>query len=246
VNLTQIQAQCGLLLGDPNNDTWAASVLTTRANLLQTEIEGITNAVKTAETLTPVTSTRTVSLNANTMNIVRASKTLSDGSIRPLQLISREELDFLYPDWQQWQDGEPLYALYDATAQTLAFIPKPSSVFAITNGVTAWEIRKPADLSGASDIPFDSNNQMVPYHMAIVHGVVALCFADVGTPEALGKAKYHRSGNMMKPGEFENHVGRIMSEFDVPEAVPSRILFMPQGGRVGGWGVPSKSNPLPF
>ncbi len=246
MNLSQLQAECGRLLGDPNNDRWSASVLTSRINEVQTEIQGLTNAVKTSESLTPVAATRTISLDADTMDIIRASKTLVDGSIRPLQGIEREGLDFLYPDWQQWSDGEPRYFVYDASNQQINLIPKPSAVNAIANGITVWESRKPADLSSASDIPFDSNNQMIPYHMAIVHGVVALCFADDGTPESLGKAMYHRSGNMLKPGQFENHLGRIMSEFDVPEAVPSRILFRPQGGRLGAWGVPSKSYPLPF
>lgn len=246
MNLTGIQAECGRLLGDPSNSRWTTDILTTRANLAQTEIQGQTNAVKTAESVTPVASTRTISLNANTMDVVRASKTLTSGSIRPFLGISREQLDFLYPDWQQWTDGEPRFWFYDATNQQVNLVPKPDSGNAITNGMTFWESRKPTDLALSTDVPFDSNNQMIPYHMAIVHWVVAHCFMDDGTPEALGKAKFHKSGNMRNPGEYEKELGRIMAEFDVPEIVPARIMYSPQGGRIGSWLTPSKSNPLLF
>jgi hypothetical protein len=244
--LSDIQAEAGRLLGDPGNSRWTPSVLTTRANIIQTEIQGLTNAVKTSEQLTPVASVRTITLNEATMDIIRATKTDTGGNIRPLQGITREELDFLLPDWQQWLDGEPVYYWYDATNQQINLAPKPSAANAIANGITVWESREPADLVNATDIPFDSNNQLIPYHMAIVNGVVALCFADDGTQEALTKAKYHRSGNMVRPGEFENYVGQMLSQFDVPESIPSRVMFKPQGGRLGAWGVPSKSFPLPF
>lgn len=246
MNLGQIWAETGRLLSDPNNDRWSQSVLTSRVNIIQTEMQGITNAVKTPETLTPTADTRTISVDADTMNIIRASKTLSSGEIRPFDGIAREKLDFLYPDWQQWNEGEPLFWFYDATNQQINLVPIPNSTNAITNGITVWESRKPADLSASTDVPFDSNNQLIPYHIGICHGVTALCYMDNGTPESLAKARFHRSGSMKDPGEYEKILGRLMAEFDTPEAVPNNILFRPQGGRVGSWWVPSKSNPIPW
>lgn len=245
MNLSSLQAECGRLLSDATNDRWSAATLLARINVVQTEIQGLTDAVKTKESLTPTASVSAVSLNANTMDIIRATKTLANGSIRPLPLINREELEYLYEDWQQWTAGEPQYAWYDGTNQTLNLVPAADAAFvATTTPLQVWESRKPADLALSTDVPFDSNNQMIPYHMAIVHGVVALCFQDDGTPEALTKSKFHRSDNMMRPGKFEEWVGKIMAEFDAPTAVPSRILFRPQGGRVGSWGFPTKSSPL--
>lgn len=246
MNLSQIQAESGRLLNDPVFSRWTTDILLTRINFAQTEIQGFTNAVKTSESLTPVAGTATISLNANTIDIIRVNKTLTDGSIRPLEGINREELDFRYPDWRQWQPGEPLFYFYDATNQQINLIPTPNSVNAITNGITVWESRKPADLVDPTDIPFDSNNQMVPYHIAICHWVVAQCWMDDGTPESLAKAHFHKSGSMLKPGEYEKQLGRIAAEFDAPENVQTQILWTPQGGRAGGWGFPSKSNPLPW
>jgi len=245
MNLSGLQAECGRLLSDPNNQRWSLATLTTRINLAQTEIQGYTSAVKTSETLTPVANQRTLGLNANTMGIVRATKTLSDGTtIKPFNGITREELEFIDPNWQQWTAGEPMYWFYDATNQQVNLAPAPDSNNAIANGMTFWESRQPAALVNTTDLPFDSNNQMVPYHYTIVHWVVAHCFMDDGTPEALQKANYHYSGKMLAPGKYELQLGRIMAEFDVPEAVPEHILWQQQGGRVGVWNIPSKSVPL--
>lgn len=243
--LSAIWAEAGRLLNDPLNQRWTTDVLTARANIGQVKIQGYTNAVKTPETLTAVASIATVSLNANTMNIVRATKTLFNGSIKPFNGITREELDFRYPDWKQWQPGEPMFWFYDATNQQINLVPIPDATNAITNGLTVWESRKPADLVNSTDIPFDSNNQMLPYHICLVYWIVAECWADDGTPEALGKAKFFMSGSMLRPGKYEEEIGRILEEFDVPEVIPEQILWQPQGGRTGSWGFPNKSNPLP-
>lgn len=244
--LSEIWAECGRLLNDPNNQRWTTDVLTIRANLAQTEIQGFTNAVKTPETVTPTQGIYAITINANTMNIIRATKTLTNGSLKPFDGKTIEELDFLYPDWRQWQPGEPLFYYYDATQQTINIIPATDSANTISNGITIWESRKPAALSNSYDIPFDSIAQMIPYHPAICHWVTAQCWMDDGTPESLGKAKFHKSGSMLHPGEYEKQLGRIMAEFDSPDNIQSNILWKPEGGRAGGWGFPSKSMPLTF
>jgi len=78
--------------------------------------------------------------------------------------------------------------------------------------------------------------------MAIVHWVVAQCWMDDGTPEALGKSKFHRSGSIIKPGAYEDEIMRINDEFDNPK-LPRQIKYQKQGGRLGSW-APSKTNPL--
>jgi hypothetical protein len=243
MQLSDLQAEIGRLLSDPNNDRWPASVLTTRINLAQTEIQGYCNAVKTTETLTPVANQATLAVNANTMDIIRATKTLTTGDVVPFKGMSREELDFQYPTWKQWTSGEPITWWWDGSNQQINLVPVPDASNAITNGITVWEIRKPADLAASTDIPFDSNTGMIPYHLAICHWVAAYCFMDNGTAEALAKSKFHRSGSMQSPGQYELELKRIMEKFDAPEAIPDRILWKPEGGRTGSWG-PSKAFPL--
>lgn len=243
MNLSDLWAEIGRLLSDPNNDRWPTAILTTRINLAQTEIEGYTNAVKTSETLTPVANQATLSVNSNTMDIIRATKTLTTGDVVPFNGISREQLDYLYPTWKQWTAGEPIVWWWDGSNQQINLCPVPDASNAIANGITVWEIRKPADLVASIDTPFDSNNGMIPYHLAICHWVVAYCLMDNGTPESLTKAKFHKSGSLQSPGEYEKQLMRIMEKFDAPEAIPDRILWKPEGGRTGSWG-PSKAFPL--
>lgn len=246
MNLGQIWAETGRLLSDPNNDRWSQSVLTIRANIAQTKIQGYTNAVKTQEQVTPVANVAAISVNAKTMDIVRVSRTRSDGSIVPFDGITREKIDFLYPNWQQWQAGEPRYWMYDATLQQIILAPAPDAANAVANGITLWESRVPADLSLSTDVPFDSNNQMIPYHIALCYWMAGECWADDGSPESLAKSKFYMSGSILNPGLYEKELGRIMSEFDEIEIIPEQILYRPEGGRTGSWWMPNKSNPLPF
>lgn len=245
MNLTTLSDEIGRLLSDVTHDRWSQATLTTRINLAQTEIQGYTKALKYPNTITPTANAEKISIAANTMDVIRASKTLPGGEIKPFPGIDLEQLNYLYPDWKQWQPGEPLYWYYDAGDQTIHPVPRCDDNFVNGGGYfELTEIRTPTDLSAGTDIPFDSNNQMIPYHTAIVHYVVARCFMDDGTPEALGKSKFHKSGSMMNPGEYEKQLGRIMAEFDTATGVPAQILWKPQGGRIGGYGAPTKASPL--
>jgi len=241
MNLSSLQQECARLLSDKNNDRWPLDVLATRINIAMSVIQGYASPIKLSESIALVSGTSTYGINADTMDIIRVYKVYTDGSLRPLQGIGRDRLDFSYPDWNQWQPGEPKYWIYDATNQALILAPVPDASVA---SLTIYESRKPADLVNSTDIPFDSNNRMTPYHITICHWVVAQCFSDDGTPEALMKSKFHRSGDMMKPGEFEKNLGRIMAEFDVSEAVPEKIMWQPQGARLGYNYWPQKSYPF--
>lgn len=244
MNLTTLQDEIGRLLNDPQHQRWSTDVLTTRINLAQTEIQGYTNAVKTSEQITPVVGQHNYTLNASTMDILYATKTLSTGDVKPLNFITRYELDYLYPNWQQWSNGEPICAYFDETSQTLYLEPAPDAANAISNGITVYETRVPTDLALSTDIPFDSTGSMIPYHMAIVHWVVAQCWMDNSDPESFKQSKFHKSGDMKDPGQYELQIKRINDQFDSSEAVPSHVMWKPQGGRAGYYSIPTKSYPL--
>lgn len=244
MNLLEIKQECGRLLNDPGNQRWSGDVITSRANQIQTEIQALTNAVKTTELLTPTAGSAVVSVDSSVINIVRVRKTMPDGSILPLPGITEDELDYKYPNWSQWDDGDPIFYFFSSSLSRISLVPAPDSVHAITNALSVREIRKPADLSDDADIPFNSNTGMIPFHMTIVHGIVALCWEDDGTPEALAKAIFHRSNNPDRPGQFENQIKIIKSTFDMPTNISTSIMQRPQGGRLGRWGRPSKASPL--
>jgi hypothetical protein len=152
-------------------------------------------------------------------------------------------LDFQDPNWRNRDTDEPLAYTWDGTNQQLILVPAPSSEWAQTDGLEVWEVQKPADLDDSADVPFASNNAMIPYHLAIVYWVVAQCWIDDGTPEALGKSKFHRSDDFSRPGKFENEIQKLWKKFDTPKDIPARILWKPEGGRLGTR-AQAKSNPL--
>lgn len=244
MDVNAMYSEAGRLLSDPNNDKWAQSVLLTRFNLAQTAVLAYTNAIKTKETLTPTASTAEVQLDTDVMDIIRVDIMNSSSEWKPLIGILRDQLDYEAPNWQQFSDGEPVRWSWDGTNQQLLLVPKPSSEWAQTNGLRVWEVQKPADMSSYTDVPFSSNNAMIPYHMALVYWAVAQCWMDDATPEALAKSKFHRSNDYSKPGNFENEVKNIKKKFDVPEGIPARILWRPQGGRVSSGVSDRKSFPL--
>ena len=85
---------------------------------------------------------------------------------------------------------------------------------------------------------------MVPFHRALIYWVVAECLRDNNDTDSLNKAKYFRSDNRQAPGLYETEIKQIFSLYDVPEAMPATVHTTPQGGRLRGVGVVSKSNPL--
>lgn len=239
-----LDAEIGRLLNDVSHDTWSTDVLHTREDLAQTEINGFTNAVKTKETLTPTASTAEVTVSALTIDITRVRLLLPNGDYKPLEGITRDELDYNYPNWENFSEGEPARWMFDASNRNIILVPKPDAAHAITSGLDVWEVRQPASLSSSSSVPFDNTSLMVPYHMAIVHWVCAQCKMDRDDQESLTKAKFHKSGLLDRPGEYEKYILQIIGQFDKPEDIPIRIQYRPQGGRVGGLSTRSKSSPL--
>lgn len=246
MNQSEIWAEEGRLLSDPNNDRWSTSVLQARNNEAQTIVQSYTKAVKTSETLTPTADTSQVTINTATLDIMRVTLTLPTGSIKIIDGLSREELDYRYPDWENWDPGEPQIYWFDGSNAQINLVPAPSAAYARADALKVWEVRKPADMTAGTDTPFDASVPMEPYHLAVVHWTVAQCWLDDGTPESLAKSKFHRSGSLERPGEFEKQILRVRQDFDNPVDIPARILWRPQGGRLGRGGMPSKSYPFSF
>lgn len=240
MDVSAMYGESGRLLNDPNNDRWSQAVLLSRFNLAQVAVLAYTNSVKTLEQLTPVAANPEVQLDTDVMDLIRVDIVRSDGNIFKLKGIFRDELDFYYPNWQNSNDGEPITYWWDGTNQKINLIPAPDAANAITNGLRVWELQKPTDLSASSDVPFGSNTAMIPYHLSIVHWAVAQCWMDDATPESLAKSKFHRSGLMDRPGQFELEIKKILAKFDVPADIPARIKWKPQGGRASNSSVRRK------
>lgn len=244
MDVSAMYAEAGRLLNDANNDRWSQADLLARFNLAQTKVLAYTNSVKTKETLTPTAGNPEVQVDTDVIDIIRVWKVDAQGNWRKLPGLLLDQLDFQYPNWQQLGDGEPKAYWWDGTNQKINLVPAPDAANAITDGLIVYEVQNPNALANSTDVPFGSNAAMVPYHLAIVHWAVAQCWMDDATPESLAKSKFHRSGLMDKPGQFELEIQRILAKFDTPEDIPARIMWKPTGGRSGNKGSDRKTNPL--
>lgn len=248
MNVLEAKQEIGRLLNDPNNERWNSDVLIARINLAQKEIVGLTNCIKTqSTTYTPTANQETVEITTF-LDILDVTIQRSNGDVVPLIGISRQELDYRYPNWRQWDPGEPQYWWYaefqgSTNTQEMHLVPKPDANNAITDGLGISGVIAPRDVDEDSDSMFNGISVLDPYKMSIVHWVVAQCFLDDATPEAIAKSKVHRTGDMLRPGLYESQIARILQEFDRPSGKNSRILWKKEGGRIGSFG-PSKAYPL--
>jgi hypothetical protein len=233
------------LLGDKDHIRWPTDVIDDRLELAQTEVQALTNAVKTVETLTPTANTAEVTVDDDTLDILRVTLTQSDGTITTIAGRTREDLDFYVPTWPNMNPDLPKNYYFDASNAQLVLVPAPSSAYALSNSLKVWEVRIPAAMTSDTSVPFDASALMRAYQMSLVHWVVAVCFMDNGDPESLAKSKFHKTNDMNRPGEYEKVIKLINAKFDSPVDVPARILGpYPQGGRLGGVSRPNKANPI--
>lgn len=243
MNQSELLAETGRLLGDPNNARWSNAVKLIRLNMAMDAVQADSKAIRTKATYTPVAGTKTVTLSAGTLDIYRGRIKNSSGDYKPLDGIPVNDLDFKYPNWMNWDDGEPIGYYFDPSTRTLNFVPGPDSDWAQTDGLDVWEVLAPTDMADDADVPFDSNTLMIPYHPALPHWAAAQCFLDDATPEAMSKALLHRSGDRDKPGEYEKWIAKIVRNFSHTTDVPATIKWKPEGGRISSR-QPSKSSPL--
>jgi hypothetical protein len=248
-----LEAEVGRLLGDPNNTRWSTSVIDLRLDAAQLDVQKWTNAVKTTTSYTPTANASGVTVGDTVIDILRATYTLPDGTVRiegaGFNPINRYQLDFERPNWPNEDPGEPVLWTFDASTKQIILIPAPDAAHAAVAGaLKALEVRQPTALSTGSStsVPFDSNALMVPYHRALIYWTVSECLKDNQDSDSLSKAKYFRSNDLDKPGEYEKEIRQILMKFDVPEGIPAKVQWKSTGGRLGSPGQLSKSNPLGF
>lgn len=243
---SEILAEIRRLLGDTNSSSyrWSDDEINTRMEFAQQDVITQTGCVKTTESLTPTADTNEVSLDSGVLDITGATWTDTDGSEFPLTFKSQEDLDFYRPNWRNETGSRPDVISYDPSNNQAILVPAPTSADISSGCLKVIEVQSPTPLTSDSSVPFDSNARMGPFSLSIVHWVVAQCFMDDGTPEALAKARFHKTNDMDKPGEYEKVINKINSRFKAVSAIPERIKWRPQGGLRGGSRWPNHANPF--
>lgn len=246
-----LEAEISRLLGDPSNQRWTTAIIDTRLDAAEVDVIKWTNALKTGQTYTPTANSPYVTVSSRLVDILAATYTMPDGTVKSAKNrfdpISLWDLDFNRPNWRNESADEPVLWTFDATNARIILVPKPSAANISSLNLSLLEVDTPStpiSQGTSTSIPFDSNSLMVPYHRALINWVVSECMKDNSDSDSLSKARYFRSNEMLKPGEYEKEVKQILMKFDVPEAIPAGVKFQPTGGRISGNGMNQKSNPL--
>ena len=248
---SDLEAEISRLLGDPAATRWTTSVIDTRLDAAEVDVLKWTNALKQSNSYTPTANSSYVTVNTKLLDILDAIYTQPDGTIkgskRRFDPISLWDLNFNRPNWRNETPSEPVLWSFDASNDRIILVPPPDSSNVSDSNLTLLEVATPTtplSQGSSTSIPFDSNSLMVPYHRALAYWVVSECLKDNNDSDSLQKARYFRSNDLQRPGEYEKEIKQILMKFDVPEAVPAGVKFQPQGGRISGYGLNQKQNPL--
>lgn len=243
MNRSQLETEISRALNDTGNTRWPLATIDSRLELAQQDIQIVCDAIKTTELLTPTANVAAVTINANVLDILSATLVDAQGNVYPLKGKTKEELYTTRPYWLNESAGQPDSYWADFTAGTINLVPAPSASFTGSQTLTVVEVQTPNVMASGTDIPLNANTLFIPYHKALKYWVVAECLMDNNDSDSLQKAAYYRTGDLDHPGQYEKVIAEILSRFDKPTDAPARILWAPQGGRLGGWPT-SKSTPL--
>lgn len=248
---SDLEAEISRLLGDPNNTRWSTSVIDSTLDAAEIDVQKWTNAIKQSNSYTPTASSPYVIVNTKLLDVLTANFVLADGTIKGpkkgFNPISRWDLDFNRPNWQNESPGEPVLWTFDASNDRVILVPAPDSSNANANALRLLEVATPTtpiSQGTSTSVPFDANALMVPYHRALIYYVVGERLKDNNDTDSLTKAKFFKSNDLQAPGEYEREIKQILMKFDVPEAIPAGVKYQPTGGRISGGGMNQKSNPL--
>jgi hypothetical protein len=159
-------------LEQPLTDTgrWSFAKLLRRANLVMRDACERSECLKTISTSnTSVSGTATVTKPTGCSRIMR----IAYGNYR-LFGITKAELDMNVKNWQDLT-GISTGGWYIDLPTTIQLVPIPDDT---GSTITIEYIAQPTELSVATDIPFNAQNNLYSFHDLIVLGVVTKCLFD--------------------------------------------------------------------
>lgn len=201
-DLTSILAEVRRIVRDTNssNYRWTDAILTERTNAIQNYVCVKTLCVQGRTYLTTTASTREVSISSDCLAILRAAYYITGSTEAYKKLIwtSIGGQDYQSNTWQNFGEGLPTE--YYKRAGYIGLKPVPSSTYAGSNKIQLDYSVMASSLTSGTDIPFNSEVYLYPYHDALVYGVAALCFWDMGNINdfTIAEAKFKDIVDTMK------------------------------------------------
>jgi hypothetical protein len=175
LTLSEIRTQVRRNVRDTATDTtlqrYLDATITEYVNEAQREVVNLTWCVEKSTSYVLTAGTTYYDLPSDFLGVQQVTFTDSDSTTFLLKEISEKVQYQTNADFEMTALGQPTQYFTrmpdSGTAMEIAYVPIPDTS-ASTGTVNVQYAYQPADLSGASDVPFDGFLTLYPYHGALV------------------------------------------------------------------------------
>ncbi len=159
---------------DATSRRFSDTLLNTLINEVQRDVNNQTWVVEASTSYVLTAGTTFYSLPSDFIAAKRAIFTLNSGSKIQLREDSEKGVVDGSPDFERSSAGAPIryfvrQSKSGGTALQISYLPVPTS--ASTGTIRVDYVVQPTDLSSDSDVPFEGQLHLLPYHQALSYGV---------------------------------------------------------------------------
>jgi hypothetical protein len=159
---------------------WTDQQLLDRANQIQDDVCAKTFCLQSRYYISTSTGIQEYRLPSDCLKIIRAAYAISASSTSFKKLtyttIAGQDKD----NASTWQSTTGLPTEYYRRTDYIGLRPIPSSAYSGTNFIQLDYIVRASSMSSTTDVPFNGDYTLYPFHQAIIYGVAALCEYDKG------------------------------------------------------------------
>jgi len=194
--LSQLRDDIRSQLKDNNptetNRRWSDTLLNFRINQIQTNISEETRCLIARISTHTIANQREYNFPSDMIAPIRLAYHIH-GSTPPaykkLEFYIIGGLDNENANWENLSAGLP--TKYYEFGDKYGLHPKPSAVYTSTYAVQIDYYQRAADMIADSDIPFNGDVLLYPFHKLLILGVVIWCRGDQGMPSPDLETKYY-------------------------------------------------------
>jgi hypothetical protein len=154
---------------------WTDQELLDRANMIQDDMCAKTFLLQKRYYISTSSGTQEYRLPSDCIKILRAGYMIngSTDAYKKLTFVTIAGKDSADSNWQNKADGLPLE--YYRRSDYVGLIPAPSASYYGTDYLQVDYVVRASSMSATTDIPFNGDYTLYPFHQAIIYGICALC-----------------------------------------------------------------------
>lgn len=161
---------------------WTDQQLLDRANIVQDDICVKTFCLQKRDYITTVAGIEEYRLPSDCLKITRAAYYVSGSTAayKKLTFTTIGGQDAASAYWEKTAEATGQPKEYYRRIDYIGLVPAPSSSYSGTNYIQLDYVVKASTMGAATDIPFNGDYTLYPFHQAIVYGIAAMCEYDKG------------------------------------------------------------------